>query len=241
MKNLILSLGVVSCFLFTACETESTGDVSEVTNFAVFNIKGSSVILVEKGSNYEDPGADAAESGVPVNVETTSNGIFRGGTLDVNVEDNYSISYSAVNKDGFEASGSRNVIVAETGNLVDNIAGLYRSTVVRNGVVDEDYENMEYVIIWKNDDGSFTMSDGIGGYYMYGRAYGSAYAASGAKVTVNGLNDYTFGPNFAVGAFGGIAMITEMTVDPTAKTINFKTDWDAGPYVFDVTLEQVQL
>lgn len=241
MKNLVLFLGIVSCFLFTACETESTGDVSEVTNFAVFKITGDQEILVEAGSNYEDPGATATEAGQPVDVATNSTGIFRGGALDVNVPDNYNVAYSAVNQDGFEASASRNVVVASTGDLVTSIAGLYTSTVVRNGVVDAAYDNMEYVIIWENADGTFTLSDGIGGYYMYGRAYGSAYVAPGTEITVNGLNDYDLGPDFTVSTFGGVAKMTEMTVDPNAKTINFKTDWDAGPYTFDVTLTQVQL
>ncbi len=240
MKNKIFLSLITVAGLLSACSSDlDTADVSTPTDFAVFTLKGSSEILLEKGTPYEEPGATALEAGVPVTVTTTSTGIYRGGELDVNVADNYVVSYSAVNKDGFEASASRNVIVAESGDLVSNIAGLYRSTVVRNGISAPEYEDMEYVLIWQNADGTFQLSDGIGGYYAYGRGYGSAYFATGAKVTVNGLNDYTFGPDFSVGAFGGVAKITEMTADPEAKTIDFKTDWDST-YTFAVHLEQVQ-
>ena len=44
-----------------------------------------------------------------------------------------------------------------------------------------------------------------------------------------------------VGGFGGDATITSMDVDPTSKTINFKSTWPTGPYTFQVTLKQVQL
>lgn len=230
---------ILSVTLFVACEKGDSYDVSDVTNFAVFTLKGDNVILQPKGEPYVDPGASAAEAGTPVEVTTTSLGTFRGGSLDVNVPDIYSVSYSAVNKDGFQASASRTVVVAENGDLITDISGLYKSWVTRNGTISAPYENIEYILIWKNADGTFSLSDAIGGYYMYGRSYGSAYAATGSKITVNGLGDYNLGPDFAVGAFGGVATITQFSVDPVAKTIDFETDWDAG-YLFAVHLEQVQ-
>lgn len=241
MRKTNIFLSIISCIIFSACSVDSTGEVSGITNFAVFEVEGDEEILLELGEEYIEPGATATESGQPLEVAVSSSGLFRGGPLDTNVADNYTVSYSAVNQDGFEAAASRTVVVAETGDLVNSIAGLYRSTVLRDGAVDPAYEDMEYVIIWENPDGTFELSDGIGGYYHYGRAYGVGYAAPGAIVTVNGLNDYTFGPDFSVGTFGGVAEMTEMTVDPVAKTIDFVTEWDAGPYIFSVHLEQVQL
>ncbi|MBL4879768.1 MAG: DUF5011 domain-containing protein, partial [Oleispira sp.] len=111
MKKIILYFSIFSCILFTACETESTGDVSGITNFAVFTIVGDNVIFVKKGDTYIELGATADEAGVSVPVTTSSIGLFRSGELDTNVPDNYTLSYSAFNKDGYEASGNRNVIV----------------------------------------------------------------------------------------------------------------------------------
>jgi hypothetical protein len=241
MKKIAIYLSIIGCSFFTACGVDSTDEISDVTNFAVFSLEGEDEILLSKGETYDEPGATATESGSPLPVTINSSGIFTGGSLNTNVPDIYNIAYSATNKDGFEASASRTVVVAENGDLITSISGLYKSTVVRNGAVSADYEDMEYVIIWENTDGTFELSDGIGGYYHYGRGYGAGYAAPGAIITVNGLNDYIFGPDFTVGTFGGVATMTEMTVDPVAKTIDFSTDWDAGPYTFVVHLEQVSL
>ncbi|TRZ44240.1 BT_2262 family domain-containing protein [Robertkochia solimangrovi] len=239
MKSRIIYICLITILALTGCESESTGGVSDITNFAVIELEGDQDIFLEVGEEYIEPGATATENGSPTPVTTTSYGLFTGQPLNTDVIDIYNIEYSATNVDGYPASASRRVIVANTGNLVDDISGVYVSTVIRNGVSDSAYEDMTYIIIWKNEDGSFELSDGVGGYYMIGRAYGVAYAATGATIMVNGLNNYTFGPEFGVGAFGGVAKITEMTVDPDAKTINFKTDWDSE-YLFDVYLTQVQ-
>ncbi|MDT0643761.1 DUF5012 domain-containing protein [Zunongwangia sp. F363] len=240
MKKIFLILNILALGMCASCDTEDTAGVSRITNFAVFNLEGDQEILLEKGEEYVEPGATAEEAGEPVEVSASSSGVFRGGELDTDVADIYNVFYTAVNQDGYEASATRTVVVADNGDLVEDISGLYRSTVVRDGTADPQYANMEYVLIWEKSDGTFEISDGIGGYYMFGRNYGVTYAARGATVTVNGLNDYSFGPAFSVGAFGGSAEITEMTVDPDAGTIDFTTVWDAG-YSFAVHLEQVEL
>ena len=241
MKKIFLYLGVVSSCFFTSCETEDTANVSDVTNYAVFELAGSDEVLLSKGDEYVEPGATATEAGDPVDVSTTiSSGLFRGNAFDNTISDIYTVSYSAVNKDGFEASASRTLVVGESGDLETDLSGVYTSTIERNGVSGAATNDIHYVLIWKKSDGVYEISDGIGGYYMYGRGYGIAYAARPATIKVNGPNDFTPGPSFPVGAFGGTATITEFSTDPAAKTIDFTTDWDAG-YIFKVHLEQVQL
>ncbi len=242
MKKIYLNILILLVLLNYGCSNETTEGVSDVTNFAIITLEGNAEEFVHQGEPYEEPGANAVEAGSSVTVNTTSTGLFTGGPLDTDVPDIYSIMYSAVNSDGYSSSNIRSVIVAETGNLTDNISGVYVSTVVRDGVASADYENLHYVLIWQNADGTYELSDGVGGYYMYGRSYGINYAAGGATVTVNGLNDYAFGPAFGVGAFGGTANITEMAVDPDNKTIDLTTSWDTGStvYSFAIHLQQVQ-
>lgn len=241
MKKLyIYTLGFLALILMQSCNVESTGNVSKITEFAEIKLAGDNEVLLSKGDAYVEPGATATAAGVSVDVTTASTGLFRGGTLDPNIPDIYTLSYSAFNADGFEATAARKVIVADTGDLVTDLSGLYRSTVLRNGTGGANYTDMEYVLIWKKADGTFQFSDGIGAWYLYGRALGIGYAATGATVKVNGLNDYTFGPAFSVSTFGGVAKMTEMTVDPAAKTIDLTTEWDAGPYTFKIHLDQVQ-
>lgn len=240
MKKLFIYLSAIATFGFTSCETQDTADVSEVTNYAVFTLEGEDEILLSRGEEYVEPGATALEAGEPVEVSTSSSGLFRGGSLDTDVPDIYSVFYTAVNQDGFEASASRTVVVAENGDLETDLSGLYRSTVIRNGVSAPAYTDIEYVLIWEVSPGVYQISDAIGGYYMYGRNYGLGYAAQGLRITVNGPGDYSFNDPIGVGAFGGNLEITEFSTYPATDTIEFVADWDAG-YSFKVILEQVEL
>ncbi len=228
--------------MFNACETDDTSDLSAITNFAVFELAGDQQILLKKGTEYVDPGAEAKEAGEPVEVSTNiSTGLYRGLPFSPDVSDIYSVSYSAVNKDGFEASASRTIVVGESGDLVTNLSGVYISTVTRNGSSPAQYQNMEYVLIWEKSPGIYEISDGIGAWYELGRSLGTAYGAPGATIKVNGPNDFSIAnANFVVNTFGGGAVMEEFEVDAAAKTIDFKTDWRGGVYIFEVHLEQVQ-
>ena len=240
MKKIILYVTILSCCVFTSCETDDTAGVSDVTNYAVFDLSGPSEVLLHKGEDYTEPGAAATEAGEPVDVTSSfSSGLFRGGSFDDGMTDIYSVIYSAVNQDGYAATASRSVIVADNGDLKTDLSGLYRATIERNGSLR--FTDLEYVLIWQVDDNTYQISDAIGGYYMFGAGYGINYAAQGMTITVNGENDFTFGDPIPVGAFGGSLAMKEMTVDPAAKTIDFTSDWNPSyPYVFKVHLEQVQ-
>ena len=52
--------------------------------------------------------------------------------------------------------------------MVDNIAGLYKSTIVRNDELK--FSDLGYVIVYKNDDGTYGMSCAIGSYYENGNS-----------------------------------------------------------------------
>lgn len=244
LKNLIymIPLGLL---VVTSCrELESEG-VSKTTTYPTFTYNGDEVLYVEVGDTYTDPGVTAQEGENEIPVSTSVQGTYfvgsTGSTLDTTTPDLYTITYSATNSDGFDGLVYRTVYVAGLGNLTDNLEGLYTSTVVRNGTAAAQYNNMKYVFIVKTGENTYELSDGIGGYYDIGRAYGAGYAAAGATFTANDIesNDFTFGPAFGVGAFGGSAELTSMSVDAGAKTVHFITVWDSG-YTFDVTLKQVQ-
>lgn len=242
MKKVILSLLLVCSFL-VSCESDTTADVSRVTNYPQFTLNGDALMYVQKGSEFIDPGVIVTEGGVEIPYTTTVSGAYRGGsTLNTNVVDVYNIVYSAVNQDGFSGSISRTVIVYEDSDLVTSISGLYKSTVVRNGVSSAQYTNMEYVLVWKNDDGTYQMSDGIGGYYDLGRGYGPGYAAGPVIITANDIstNSYAPIPSFGVGAFGGVATMSGLTANPGTNKLSFSTVWDSG-YTFVVTMTKVVL
>ena len=242
MKKVILSLLFISTFL-VSCDENSTADVSRVTNYPNFTLLGDEVVYIQRGAVYADAGVIVTEGGTEIPYEISISGNYRGGTtIDTDVVDVYNVVYSAVNQDGFAGSISRKVIVYEDSDLITSIAGLYKSTVVRSGSASAQYTNMEYVLVWKNANGTYSMSDGIGGYYDIGRAYGAGYAAGPVTITANDIatNSYAPIPSFGVGAFGGTAVMTGLTANPGANTLSYSTDWDAG-YVFVVTMSKVVL
>lgn len=247
MKNIIYLFTSVTVILtlLSSCEKDKSSEgVSRITNYPTFDLQGGSLIFHEEGTPFKDPGVTATEAGEELDVTSSTVGVFRAGSVaevDGNMADHYIKTYSATNQDGFAGTATRDVWVATTGDLVNSIEGIYTSTVLRDGDASAQYTDMEYILIWKNADGTYGISDGIGGYYDIGRAYGYAYAASGFIITANDIanNDFSFNNPQPVGAFGGAASMRDMVVDPVAGTVSFSTDWDAG-FTFEVTLTQVQ-
>lgn len=233
---------VISGLLLTACDADSTTGVSTVTTYPTLELKGDAVINIKKGSTFNDPGVTALEGTTPIETTQSVVGAYRGGsTLDTNKADTYRITYTGANKDGFKASIVRTVNVVDDGDLVTSISGLYTATTTRNGSLTAQYTNMKYVMIWKNDNGTYEISDGIGLYYAVGRAYGDGYLARPVIVKANSIpnNDYNISP-FVVGTFGGAAVMSGLSANPTAKTVTFSTVWSSG-YTFDVLLKKVQI
>lgn len=242
MKKIITL--ILTGLLFMACSTDDTANVSSVTNYPLISLKGNNPIFVPVGGTYADPGCTATENGQPIPFTSLGTGNYRGGnTIDTNIMDEYSQTYTATNKDGFKASAVRRVIVYKNGDLVNSIEGVYTCTISRNGATPSDaYRNIKYIYIWKNTDGTYEVSDAFGGWYQYGRALGITYITPGGTIAGNiATNTFTFPGNPLTNlGFGGVANLTEMTVNPATKTIVFTCTWDAG-YTFIATLTQVQL
>lgn len=247
LKNLIyiLPLGLLA---LTGCRELESEDVSRTTTYPVFTFNGDETLTVEQGDEYSDPGVTAKEGETDIPIVTSVEGTYfgyTGSTLNTSMLDIYTITYAATNSDGFDGLISRTVYVVGQGNLTDNLEGVYTATVTRNGAGGAAYTDREYVFINKTGENTYELSDGIGGYYDFGREYGPGYAAPGATFTANDIaaNDFTMGPDFTVGTFGGTAELNSVSVNAGNKTVHFTSTWDTGTgtvYSFDVTLKQVQ-
>ena len=246
MKNIrYFTLMIAAALAMLGCGDPESEGVSHVTHYAVITLNGDEELFVKRDDAFSEPGGVAIEGDAEIPLDINYIGTYFQNvftTLDTSVPDVYTAVYSAVNKDGFTGTATRTIYVAGQGDLTTNLEGLYTATVVRNGVVAAQYQNMKYVIVSKTGANTYQLSDGIGGYYDFGRKYGPDYAALGATFTANDIasDDFSFGPAFGVGAFGGEATIQSMDVDAASKTIHLVTVWDAGPYTFDITLKQVQ-
>jgi hypothetical protein len=101
---LLILGGMLSCKKDNFNYPEDMVGSSKVTHFATITMNGDPYMSVALGDTYTDPGATATQSGtdLPVTVQ---------GTVDVSKVGIYTLSYVAVNSDGFPASVSRTVAV----------------------------------------------------------------------------------------------------------------------------------
>ena len=244
MKKIFITL--LSVISLVSCQDNSTEGVSRVTNYPVITLNGDAEVIVAQGSTYTDAGAVSTEGDQEITTTTTiSNGTYWGAAgVDTNSPDQYVVNYSATNVDGFDGNAMRNVWVANTGDLVTSIEGLYTADVQRAPTFtpSAQYSNMSYVIIKKVDTNKFEISHAAGGYYDYGRGYGSQYAARGAVITVNNMatNDFTIS-QATIPGFGNTVDITDMVVDAGTQSITFTGNANFGNGTFKVQLKQVNI
>jgi hypothetical protein len=226
---------------FSSCEKVTTKGISTMRYYPVITMAGDASVTIDQGAAYTDAGATAEQNGVTLDVVTSVTSLYfgySGTTVDSNVPDVYFINYTATNDEGFSATASRTVTVnlTQKGDFVTSLDGYYTSDVLR--VPGPSYSGMESILVVNLGGNTYGISDGIGGYYAIGRNYGDGYLATPATFTADiAGNVFTPGPSFGVGAFGGVATMSNIAIDPVAKTITFTTTWDAG-YTFNVTLTQ---
>jgi hypothetical protein len=100
---LILS-GMVSCEKDDFNYPEGTVGSSKITYFASISMAGNPYESIVLGDTYTDPGATAIQNGNSLPVTVT-------GSVNGNQVGLYTLTYTAVNSDGFPASVSRTVAV----------------------------------------------------------------------------------------------------------------------------------
>ena len=86
---------------------EGTVGISKITNFPILTVNGEEYMAVPVGGTYTEPGVTAKEGESDLTV--TTSGSVNTATVGV-----YTLTYSAVNKDGFSASAKRFVAVYST-------------------------------------------------------------------------------------------------------------------------------
>lgn len=237
--NIILTLFVA---VLVSCSSDSTGDVSTVTNYPIITINGPSELVLEQGAPYVDLGATATEGGEEIPVTTTeSAGTYWGKALNTDDPDIYSVQYSATNQDGYDGSAIKSILVyPPTGDLVNSIEGVYTSTVNRGS---EFHYDLQYIYIKKIGADLYAISNANAGFYSLGRGYGTDYAALGATIKVNDIatNDFSYPTAGFIAPFGLTITISGMQVDQVNKTISFTNQYNTTSGIFKAVLTQVEL
>ena len=116
MKKILNIMICMTVLFLSSCDTESTGGVSSVTDYAVIEINGSDEVIINQGDNWTDPSANVTLGGAPYPFETST-------VVDTNVPGVYYITYSAVNDLGFSASATRTVVVVSTSPETCDLSG----------------------------------------------------------------------------------------------------------------------
>lgn len=242
MQKIIKTISLLFSFLTIVSCSESDNDISQVTFLPSITVNGERSIQLDCSDSftYEDEGGFATENGIEVELITETSGTYFGSSV-IDIPDLYTITYSATNVDGIPGAETREVTAFPcNGDFVTSIAGVYSADVDRNSG-GEVYEELSPILIIDLGDGVFQISDAIGGFYEFGRGFGSQYPATGMTITANDVSTGDFNVStdiVEVGLFGGALSMTAISVDPVNKTISFTTDWDAG-FIFDVVLTQI--
>lgn len=218
----------VASFTMTSCSDDESEGKSRITYYPTIEIQGDDPFLVAKGSTYTDPGYVSIMGGQDV-----SDKVVVTGTPDTSKSGDYTVTYTtAKNEDGFGASATRRVIVADAN---DPVEGLYwvspNSYRLRQGA-QVAYGGSYPIVVLNNGNGIYTADDMLGGWYYYRAGYGVKYAmnaqfsvADDGTVTLlagyvagwgDGPDDYTGSFDAATGTF---------TMNTTYAGMDFIQTW----------------
>lgn len=181
MKKIIyFAIGaVVAMTLAASCTKESEG-LTRITYYPVLELEGETTMLVDKGSNFTEPGYTATLNGEDVsadvkvesNVNTSKSGI-------------YSVVYSIVNADGFSSVAKRTVIVFDFEDPVEGIYTVDPSSYRLYNGAQLAFGRAFQIYVLANGDGTYLVDDILGGWYCQRAGYGTDYAMQ-ATISISG-------------------------------------------------------
>lgn len=217
-KNLfyIMLLLLTSSVTFTSCDDDSTAGVTSITYYPVLSLNGDATLHVDKGSAFVDPGCAAEMNG-----EDISSSVVVSGSVNTAKSGIYTLTYSASNDDGFSASVSRRVIVTDPNDAHE---GLFVSDAANSA---RDYNGAQTkfggsfeVVITNNDDGTYHVTDLLGGWYSQRAGYGDNY---------NMVGDVTIAED------GTMTLLNSLIGGWGDSLVDFSGNFDAasGTYTWD--------
>lgn len=235
MKRIIYNF-LLLCSLtvaFTACDDETSQDNSKVTYYPIVSLKGDTYATVPVGGTYEEAGCSAEIGGKDVSAD-----VKVSGSVDTSKPGLYSLTYTAVNEDGFSASVSRTVAVYDpTPSAIMSgawytTAASYRVSAGKTTAYGDTYP----IIIYQVEPGEFYVSDFLGGWYDQRAAYGSDYAMVG-KFKLNSDNSITMEESSIAGWGDSLVNLHDGKYDPATKQISWDAEYVSAMH-FYLTLTQ---
>lgn len=222
----ILSFAATALMLlsFSGCQKITTEGLTRITYYPVITLEGDSYMIVDKGSTFVDPGYSATLNGEDVTASVTVK-----SNVNTAVSGIYSISYSAVNEDGFSASSYRTVVVLDANDPVEGFY-LTDSSCNRNGTA---YGAQYEILIIGEGDGVYCIEDGLAGWYWLRAGYGASYKME-TYVSVAEDGTVSLEDSYIPGWGDGLDSL-EGEYDFGSSTLTYSTVY-AGTLKFNVVL-----
>lgn len=218
-KLLYFVLFVLAVGVMPACDDESTAGYTRITYYPTLEMLGEESYIIDLGSNFEDPGVKADLNGTDVTDQ-----VKVSSDLDVNTAGVYHITYSVTNEDGFSASKTRTIYVADpTPSIISTgmhtvLPGTQREWFSSGAIVP--FDGFQ-ILILQVAPGEFYISDFMGGYYDQRAGYGSNYAMTG-HFKLNADNTITAIDSYVPGWGDSMDYLKDGVVDPVTGQISYK-------------------
>lgn len=215
----ILFYGLALCLstmTLTSCSKDEEHTDTKVTYYINLSINGDEVVYLDANSTYNDAGCKAEANGQDV-----SNMIITDNPVDTKNIGPYTITYRAVNEDGFASEVYRYVYVGTpvTGTVA---TGSFRQTFNDDGSPKAQTAWSGYDIDMLTDgNGKYWIEDLMGGYYEQRAGYGSSYSMKG-YLQVNADNTVNMvGGGSVVGWGDAYDDFKNGKFDPATNTISY--------------------
>jgi len=219
-KNLFYSMILMLATMFvTSCEKDSTEGLTFITYYPTLTLEGESIITFPKGSPYQDPGYSATLQGEDVTdqVEVSSN-------VNTSQSGLYSVTYSITNEDGFAKTASRQVLVVDPNDPIENLYTTTADSYRISGATQTVYGSSYKLYVLANGDGTYYINDMLGGYYDQRAGYGSLYAMEGV-FTVDADGTITALSGDVAGWGDSMDYVEDGKYDAATGTISWKVGY----------------
>jgi len=206
----------LSAMTLTSCSSDEDHTDTRVTYYINLTINGDEVVYLDANSTYNDAGCKAEANGQDV-----SDKIIIDNPVDTKNIGPYTVTYSAVNEDGFASQAYRYVYVGVpvTGSVA---TGSFRQTYNADGSPKAQVAWSGYDIDLLTDgNGKYWVEDLLGGYYEQRAGYGSNYSMKGyLQVNADNTVDLVGGGN-VVGWADAYDEFKNGKFDPATNTISY--------------------
>lgn len=206
----------LSAMTLTSCSKDEDHTDTKVTYYINLTVNGDEVVYLDANSTYNDAGCKAEANGQDV-----SDKIIIDNPVDTKNIGPYTVTYSAVNEDGFASQAYRYVYVGTplTGAVAN---GSFRQTYNDDGSPKAQVAWSGYDIDLLTDgNGKYWVEDLLGGYYEQRAGYGSSYSMKGyLQVNADNTVDLVGGGD-VVGWGDAYDDFMNGKFDPATNTISY--------------------